>query len=143
MPSLSNSPWHPRCTPTWVGLRHLPNEFTDVRSNCWAAASVAAAFPAPVQPEAFSVPTDDGFGFDDGEHFRPVSANPGEQDPEESVAVFQMRTFDRTLQDSNLLPQCEILESQMPVVASMEIRVLSSVGNMRLSWIGLGVIATF
>ena len=112
---LEQFPVHPRCTPTWVGLGHLPDELTDVRGNGWSTASVPTAFPGPVQPEAFSVPSDDGFGFHEGERLGPVFPDPGEQDPKESVAVRQVRTIDRPLQDSDLLPQSEILESQLPV----------------------------
>ncbi len=109
-PKLEQFPMHPRCSPTWVGPRHLPDEFTDLRGNGWSTFSVPTALPSPVQPEASSVPSDDGLGLHDGEYLGPVRPDPGQQDPEESVALLQMRTFDRPLQDSDLLPQCEILK---------------------------------
>jgi hypothetical protein len=112
-PEFEQFPVDPRCTPTWVGLRHLPDELTDLQGNDWSPHTAPTAFPGPVQPEAFSVPSDNGLGFDDSEHLGPVFPYPGEQDPEESVALFQKKTFDRTLQDSDLLPQCEILEGQL------------------------------
>ncbi len=61
------------------------------------------------------MPSDDGFWFHERERHGPVCPDPGEQDPEESVALFQVRTFDRTMQDSDLLAQCEILEGQLSV----------------------------
>ncbi len=61
------------------------------------------------------MPSDDRLGSDDGEYLGPVRPDPGQQNPEESVALLQMRAFDRALQDSDLLPQCEILEGQVSV----------------------------
>ncbi len=58
------------------------------------------------------MPSDDGLGFYNGEDRGPVLPNPGQQGPEESVAVFQMRAFDRALKDRNLLPKCKILKGE-------------------------------
>jgi len=109
-PKLEQFPVYPRCAPTWVGLGHPPDEPTDVRGNGWSTLSVPTAFPSPIHPEAFSVPSDNGLGLDDREHLGPVRPDPGQQNPKESVALFQMRTFDRTLQDRDLLPQGKILK---------------------------------
>ncbi len=106
---------HPRRAPTWVGPGHLPDELTDLQGNGWSTLSVPTALPGPVEPEAFSVPSDDGLGLHDGEYLGPVRPDPGQQGPEESVALLQMRTFDRALQDNDLLPQCEILKGQSSV----------------------------
>mgnify|MGYP001817640798 CR=1 FL=1 len=114
-PKLEQFPVYPRCTPAWFGLRHPSDELTDVRGNGWSTLSVPTAFPSPILPEAFSVPSDNGLGLDDREYLGPIRPDPGQENPKESVALFQMRTFDRTLQDSVLLPQCEILEGKLSV----------------------------
>ncbi len=85
-PKLEQFAVYPRRSPAWVGLGHLSDELTDLRGNGWSTLSVPTALPGPVQPEAFSVPSDDGFGFHEGERLGPVCPDSGEQDPEESVA---------------------------------------------------------
>ena len=94
----------PRCSPTWVGARHLPDEFADLRCNRGSSPRISPAFPGPVQSEASPVPSDDSLGLHDGEDLGPVLPNPGQQGPKEAVAVLQMRTFDSALKDRNLLP---------------------------------------
>ena len=61
------------------------------------------------------MPSDDGFGLHEGERLSPVCPDPGKQNPEESVALFQVKTVDRTLQNSDLLPQREVLDGHLSV----------------------------
>ena len=66
---------------------------------------------------AISMPPDNGLRLHDGECLSPVRPDPGQQDPEQSVAFLEMGTFRRALQNGDLLPQCEVLEGQLSVAS--------------------------
>ena len=103
------------CSPAGIGLRHPAYELPNFGGDFRSPVALSPTLPSPIQLEAFAVPPDDRLGLHDGEYLGPVRPDPGQQGPEESVALLQMRTFDRALQDRDLLPQCEIFKGQLSV----------------------------
>ncbi len=61
------------------------------------------------------MPSDDGVRLHDGQATGPVLPAPGQQHPEEPIALFQAGAPDSALEDGNLLPQGEILKGQLAV----------------------------
>jgi hypothetical protein len=54
---------NPRRARHWIGLAHAPDQVPGLRINPWASA--AATLPAPVVPEALSVPAYNCFSLND------------------------------------------------------------------------------
>ncbi len=59
-----------RCAPEWVGPAHAPDQQPDLRIKRWA--TFFSTFSSPMTTKSFSVPTYDGFGFDDVQDTPPL-----------------------------------------------------------------------
>jgi len=59
------------------------------------------------------MPRDDGIRLDDNQIPSPVAADPGQEDPQSPIRGPQPRSFGCSLQDFNLAPQGEVLDSQL------------------------------
>ena len=99
-------------SPKWIGSRHLADEFPDIWGNRRSPLSLSTACPGPVQPETLSVPSDDGVGLHHDQATGPVLPEPGQQHPQESVALLQIGTLDTALQNGDLMAQREVLKGQ-------------------------------
>ena len=86
-PELEQFAVNSRRSPKWIGSRHLPNEFPDIWGNRGSPLSHSTASPGPIQPEALSVPTDDGVGLHQYQAAGPILPEPRQQDPQESVTL--------------------------------------------------------
>jgi hypothetical protein len=75
---------NPRRTPTRICVRHVANERADIRAH-GRPPHAAPTPPGPPQPEASSVPSDDGLRHDDNERRSPSGQHTGEHDPEATV----------------------------------------------------------
>src|SRR2546422_7061954 len=83
-PEFQQFAMNPRRAPTRVCVGHRTNEQTDVGGH-GRSADAAPALPAPPQPEALSVPGDDGLRLDDDERRSPSDPDTGEPHPEPTV----------------------------------------------------------
>ena len=63
VPEKENFRFDPRCSPGWVLLGHLAYQFSEFRIDLGPTASSLPRFPAPVQFETLSMPTDDCIGL--------------------------------------------------------------------------------
>ena len=111
-PKLEQFAVNPRRSPQGVGLSHPADERANLRGGHRAAGPVPPALPGPDEPEAGALPADDGLGLDDGDDLRPAVPEAGEQDPEHPVGGAQAWTRRGALEDSQLVPQREVLEHQ-------------------------------
>ena len=114
-PELEQLAVNSRRSPEWVGGRDLADQRPNLRRYRWTPATVTSTLPGPVQPETLPVPSNDCLGLYHGQATGPVLPEPGQQHPEESVALSQAGTLDRALQDCDLLPKGEILKGQFSV----------------------------
>jgi hypothetical protein len=108
-------PMDPRCSPGWVVSDHpkdqLPNFLwcrfsSKLRPN--------SGDQPPVHTKTIPVPADDGFGPNDKERFLPRRPDPPSDYPEELIEGGKTRARMSTYQDSELLPEQEILQNKIP-----------------------------
>ena len=95
---------NPRRTPEGIRGRHGANQgaylVRDSRPTCPMAAP-----PRPEETEPAPLPGYDGVGFDDDKRRSPVTPEPGERDPEQSVETRQPKsTHMRSFQNVKLVP---------------------------------------
>jgi hypothetical protein len=67
-------------------------------------------FPSPEQPEALTVPANDGFRLDDDQGRSPIAPDCAQPRPEEPIGGSQLRPLHRATQDAELVPKCDILQ---------------------------------
>jgi hypothetical protein len=70
----------------------------------------AADLPRPQQPKALAVPADHGLWLNDHKSKAPANPELGQSCPEESICGGQLRSFDRALQDAELVAQSKDLK---------------------------------
>jgi hypothetical protein len=108
-------PMYPRCSPGRVLGDYLedqlPNFFRGPSPPDWRPDS---GNQPPIQTESRSVPTDYGFGRDDDEGLLPTGPGLPSNYPEELIEEAEDRPWTAPLQHSELLPEREILEDEMP-----------------------------
>ena len=73
----------------------------------------ASGAKAPVQTEAFPVPSNDCVRLHDQKRIRPLRPHSAQQNPEQSVGTAQVRPFSPPFQDYQLLPQGDDFKSQV------------------------------
>ena len=102
-----------RCTPTWVSGTHFLDQVVDVRRHRRSTVT-NSALPFPIDPKALAVPSDDGLGFHNAQEGAPIGPNPGEPDPNESVARWQSQAtvLVHALQQKKLVAECQVLSVQ-------------------------------
>jgi len=81
---------NPRCAPARICVRHVANQCANVSGHGRPPDS-APTPPGPPQPEASSMPGDDGFRLDEDERRPPSYPDAREPDPEPTVR-FRERT---------------------------------------------------
>ena len=79
----------PRGAPEQVLAAHTADEITDVARYPRASISPSSRFPGPEQAEAFAMPADDGFRFNDHHHVTPVGQDPRKDHPQQSICQAQ------------------------------------------------------
>lgn len=109
-PSLSSSPCILGAPHSGIFNAHCSNQFANFFGNRWPARLAASNLPTPEQPEAFPVPGNHGFRFDDDQRTSPIGPNFTNLNPEESISGYQFRPFDRTLQNAELVAKGQNLE---------------------------------
>ena len=85
-PQFQQFAMNPRRAPARVRLRHRANQRPDVGGH-GRSPHAASALPGPPQPEAPSVPGDDGLRLDDDERRSPSGPDAREQDPEPAIGL--------------------------------------------------------
>ena len=95
---------NPRCAPARVRVRHRANQHADVGGH-GRSTHTAPALPGSPQPEAPSVPGDDGLRLDDDERRSPAGPDAGDRDPEPPVRFRHPQPpRPRALQHLQLMP---------------------------------------
>ena len=79
----------PRGAPEQVLAAHTADEITDVARYPRASISPSSRFPGPEQAEAFAMPADDGFRFNNHHHVTPVGQDPRKDHPQQSICQAQ------------------------------------------------------
>jgi len=70
----------------------------------------AANFPCPEQPEALTMPANDGFRPDDDQGRSPIAPDFAQPSPEEPISGCQFRPLHRATQDAELVPKCKVFQ---------------------------------
>ncbi len=73
-----------RRSPKNVRRTHLSDQVAGLSRDIWST-DAAAALPTPVEPEPFSVPSDNRFRFNEHEHLAPFGPEAKENHPQERV----------------------------------------------------------
>lgn len=89
--------------------------------------------PAPIEPEARSMPRNNGLRFDDDKRLFPAWPDPAKQNPEQPVQSTHRQTRTLPLQHRNLLPQRQHLERQVHA-AEKESTESRHCGNERIEY---------
>jgi hypothetical protein len=80
--------------------------------------TLGPGFAFPEQTQAYAMPAQEVFGLDNQEGVFPVGDTAGEQQQPEAVAAIQVRAFDLTGKDDELLAQQGIRSDQFCLAAS-------------------------
>jgi hypothetical protein len=80
-------------TPKDIVFDHLVNQ-VDRFSGYLGATAMVAGFEFPEQAEAWTMPAEQGIGFEDQERLFPVLNTAGEQDEPEAIRLCEARFFD-------------------------------------------------
>jgi len=75
------------------------------------------------------MPLDDGFGLDYGQRILPVVLGSRQNDPQRSVSVRQLRSFDIPLEDIELMTECEVLQNESLVGFQRRQQRAEKIGN--------------
>ena len=102
----------PGSSPGRVFLSHRPDQIAKLSSDL-GSAGVATRKQAPVAAETGAMPADDGLRFHDHQHARPFRPETSKAQPEETIAKPQLGSRVLTLEDADLLPQGDELQSQV------------------------------
>lgn len=100
----------PRGAPEWVLAAHTADEITDVARYPRASISPSSRFPGSEQAEAFAMPADDGFRFNDHHHVTPVGQNPRKDRPQQSVCPPQQWPWRGSLDRGELVANRQELQ---------------------------------
>ena len=104
---------HAGSSPERVGPAQVPYQLKYFESDAWSSGPTPSALPSPISAEPETVPADDRLRFHDDEDALPVGPDSAQQHPEPAVDIREPRPFHRTVEDGELLPKSEILESQL------------------------------
>ncbi len=104
------------CAPTGILLRQTGDQRPGFRSRLRSAAARSGS-PSPEEPETCPVPADYGIGFHHDENVGPTRPDSPQADPEQPVQAMQSRSRPFPLEDGELLPQGEDLQSSVPPAA--------------------------
>ncbi len=103
---------HAGRTPERIGLAHLPDQLAYFARDAGSSGPTSLALPRPIASELGAVPPDHRLGFHDDEDPSPVSPDSAQKHAEPAVHIREPRPFHGTMEDGELLPKSEILESQ-------------------------------
>jgi hypothetical protein len=107
-----------RSAPAWILLHHPPDESSNLGIDYWPAQALWPRAKAPEQTKASSMPSDNGFRFDDDQDVAPSWPKPAGQNPKYSILDSQPRVRLFLLEYAQLLMEGKDLEAQ--VVAGTE-----------------------
>jgi len=96
--------------PRWILASHTPDQTANLEVEPRAADRVGPGLPPPVELEAFPVPGQDSGRLNDDETGPPARPQAGEPDPEDPVPSSEPGSGDGSLQDDQLMAQCQVLE---------------------------------
>ena len=100
----------PGRSPERIGERHLEDQVLELRADRGTPWPLAPRLPGPEKPEALAMPADDGLWANQAQGVAPRWPAAGEPDPEEAVHRPKLRSLGAMPQESQLLPECEVLE---------------------------------
>ena len=99
-----------RCSPKRILAAQSADQFSDVFRNRRPPRLAAADLPGPEQTEALAVPSDDGVRFDDDQSRPPAAPDRAQPCPQESIGRRQFRPLHGALENTKLVPECEVLQ---------------------------------
>jgi hypothetical protein len=102
---------NPGSAPARIGFGHFPDKIADFFSDAGSSRTFGFEFPEKLEP--LSMPTNNGIRLYNDKRFAPTSPNPGKQNPEEPIRHSNFRTLVRSFHDSQLMAQCNILNSKI------------------------------
>ena len=95
------------CTPDWIGSSNLSDRITDFTVDLGSSFNFGFDFPEKL--EAISVPSYNGFWFDNNERFAPRAPYLRKQNPEKPILCFDLRSSVDSFHHGQLLAKCEVL----------------------------------
>jgi hypothetical protein len=107
---------NPGRSPPRILRGHPMNQIPDFRCGLRSAAAWPRT-PTPVEAKARSMPSDHRLGFHDDQCVTPTGPNPAKRTPEDPVERVQVRPRPLPLQNGELLPESEDLQSVIGAVA--------------------------
>jgi len=110
------------CPPERIGHSHLKNQAwnLDTGRRPPAAATIGLGQFGPEAPKALSLPTEHGFGLDEGEGIAPVFPQVREARPKQAVETGQDWTFPFPAKCRELAPQRKIFDGESLMTAAQE-----------------------
>jgi len=97
-----------RRSPKRVLARHSTNQLANLSFDP-RASGFPLRLPSPKELEALAMPSNNGVRLDDEQDRTPTWPDPGQADPEQAVAVAELRALRGPLQNRQLLAKSEIL----------------------------------
>jgi hypothetical protein len=127
-----------RRSPRWI-LRHHSE---DQLPNFLRRPPFSDRFPhfrdhSPIQTEADSMPSDNGFRGDDEEQLLPLRPEPTNSNPEEFVEQIEIWPRTAPFQHGQLLTEYEILEDEIPARPRNRPRAPRTKGRTSRTWLGV------
>jgi len=103
-------PW---CSPQNIASAHVANQISDLLRSPWSTGPSRTAFPFPVEPKSFSMPSDHRSGLNEQEAVKPLGPEPGEKDPQNPIGCPKPEPFPiGSLQGSELVPESQDFQLQ-------------------------------
>ena len=99
-------------SPRDVVSRHASDQLDDLGIDLRAAWRSLSDLPTPEVPPALVVPPDHGVGFHDGQCVAPAREQAAHENPEDSVAVVDLRALHAALEHGELLAEGGVLQGE-------------------------------
>ncbi len=106
-----------RRAPQWIRCHHLSYEQSDFGGHSWSSRSFPLGQLPPVSLEASPLPADHGLRSHDYDGGFPIRLDPSQSHPKNSIPLEQSGSPHVSSQDGQLMPQCQILQSDLLVTA--------------------------
>ena len=103
---------HARRSPERLGSTHVPDQLAYFWGHARTTRPPSPTLPRPVASRAGTMPTHHGVRFNDHEYLRPVSPDSPQKHPESAVHTREPQPFHGMMEDGELLPEGQVLESQ-------------------------------
>src|SRR5215472_14891262 len=102
-----------RGTPIRIGSRHLLDQGSNFHAHFRSACTSPPRNPAPIDPEAFSLPSDHRISLDHVQGLSPMEPDSREHDPKHAVFPAESRDCLLPSKHSQLLSQSQVFSGQI------------------------------